>query len=292
MTKKVALVLSGGGAKGAFQAGAEAYAREEKGYDWSIIAGVSVGALNGGMLAMEKYARLKELWDTMSNDRVYTGRFNLWAVLRMVFGARSALGNKPLEKLIMGEFDPQLIKKDLRVGAVSLTSGEYKIFKPDHPGFAKAVLASTTMPIIWPPVQMSPPYSEMVDGGVRNVSPLGDVLDDDPDEVIIINCSPDEPNALNKPLKGALDIAMRTIDVMVNEIFVGDMREFVRINHNVKEAEKANVTLHNEKGKEYKYFEHHIIAPEQHLGDSLDFSQETVQRSIRAGRERAKAVLG
>ena len=62
---KIALVLSGGGAKGAFQFMAEKYAREVKGYRWSIIAGVSVGALNGTMLAMEKYQRLEEIWRTI-----------------------------------------------------------------------------------------------------------------------------------------------------------------------------------------------------------------------------------
>ena len=60
---KHALVLSGGGAKGAFQFMAEKYAREVKGYHWDVIAGVSVGALNGTMLAMEKYDRIEEIWD-------------------------------------------------------------------------------------------------------------------------------------------------------------------------------------------------------------------------------------
>jgi NTE family protein len=59
---KTALVLTGGGAKGAFQFGAEQYAREVKGYEWDVIAGVSVGALNGTMLAMHKYRELEELW--------------------------------------------------------------------------------------------------------------------------------------------------------------------------------------------------------------------------------------
>ena len=49
-SKKIALILSGGGARGAFQVGAETYARDVKGYHWDIIAGVSVGALNGAML--------------------------------------------------------------------------------------------------------------------------------------------------------------------------------------------------------------------------------------------------
>ena len=49
---KTALVLSGGGAKGAFQFMAEKYAREVKGYKWDIIAGVSVGALNSTFIAI------------------------------------------------------------------------------------------------------------------------------------------------------------------------------------------------------------------------------------------------
>ncbi len=289
---KTALVLSGGGAKGAFQVTAEKYAREQKGYKWDIIAGVSVGALNAGMLAMGKYARLLEIWETITNARVYTGRMNRWALVKMLFGARSALGHGPLKELIDGEFDPALMKADLRVGAVSLNSGEYVMFRPDHPQFKQAVLASTAIPVVWPPVLLDPPLGEMVDGGVRNVSPLGDVLDDDPDEIIIINCNPGESEPKEGRLKNALDIGKRSLDIAVNEIFVGDVREFVRINLNVQEAAAKGVTLHNEKGKPYKYFNYEIIDPDQRLGDGLDFSQASVRRSMEMGRRRAEEVLG
>lgn len=291
MAKKIALVLSGGGAKGAFQVSAERYAREQKGYEWSIIAGVSVGALNGGMLAMEKYQRLTELWDTISNDHVYTGRLNRWAIVKMFFGAKSALSNKPLEKLIDKEFEPHLIVKDLRVGVVSLRTGAYGIFRPSDPEFKKAVLASSAMPIAWAPVNIALPFGDAVDGGLRNVTPLDDVLDDDPDEVVIINCNPPTPRMVDRPLRNALDIGKRSLDIAVNEIFVGDVREFIRINGNVKEAAEHGVTLHNEKGKPLKYFDHKIIAPDQHLGDSLDFSQASVQKSLEAGLQAAKAAL-
>ena len=36
----------------------------------------------------------------------------------------------------------------------------------------------------------------MVDGGVRNISPVGDVLDSEPDEIVIINCGGQSPPAL------------------------------------------------------------------------------------------------
>src|SRR5512143_1220139 len=101
MAKKTALVLSGGGAKGAFQVGAEKYAREVKGYRWDVIAGVSVGALNGAMLAMGKYQRLFDIWNTISNDRVYTGGFNLLSIIKLIFGAKSFYGNEPLRRMLV-----------------------------------------------------------------------------------------------------------------------------------------------------------------------------------------------
>ena len=52
---------------------------------------MSVGALNGAMLAMGKYQRLFEVWNTISNDQVYTGGFNLLGVLRLLFGGQILL---------------------------------------------------------------------------------------------------------------------------------------------------------------------------------------------------------
>jgi predicted acylesterase/phospholipase RssA len=70
--KKTALILSGGGARGAFQCGAEKYARDEMGYGWDILAGVSVGALNALMLSMGKFESLFKIWNTLTGDQVYT----------------------------------------------------------------------------------------------------------------------------------------------------------------------------------------------------------------------------
>jgi len=292
MAKKVALVLSGGGAKGAFQCGAEKYAREVKGYQWDIIAGVSVGALNGVMLAMKKYARLFEIWNTISNDQVYTGGFNLVSILKILFGAKSFYGNDPLKKLLLQELEPDKIQADLRIGAVSLVSGEYVEFRGADPNLGEAILASTVMPIIWTPVEVSSQYRSMVDGGVRNISPIGDVLDAEPDEVVIINCSPEAADPLSKPPENILKIGARTLDIMLNELFRSDVREFMRINHLVKQAEKQGVTLrHPASDRPLKYYECKIIEPLYTLNDTLDFSQEGVQKSLKAGVERARQVL-
>jgi len=291
--KKVALILSGGGARGAFQCGAERYAREVKGFSWDIIAGVSVGALNGTMLAMGKYQRLNEVWNTISNDKVYTGGFNLISVIKLLLGAKSFYGNEPLRRMLKAEFDPSLITVDLRIGAVSLVSGEYIQFTKDSPNLAEAILSSTVMPIIWTPVDISPEFPAMVDGGLRNISPLGDVLAQDPDELVVINCQQQEPVPLNAPPADVLQIGLRTLDLMINEIFINDLRELQRINLLVQQAAAKGLTLtHPRIGRALRDIPCYVIDPDYDLGDTLDFSQETIQASLKAGVRRAREVLG
>lgn len=79
---KYALVLSGGGFKGAFQLGVLNYLKEhwtaitgEQKLHFDIIAGVSVGSLNGCMLSMNKLHELNNLWDMIAEhgvEEVYT----------------------------------------------------------------------------------------------------------------------------------------------------------------------------------------------------------------------------
>ena len=83
--KKYALVLSGGGFKGAFQIGALQYLMESgirhndgtivQNPKFDFIAGVSVGALNGSFMAMEDFVGLKQLWEdvkTKGPSEIYT----------------------------------------------------------------------------------------------------------------------------------------------------------------------------------------------------------------------------
>jgi hypothetical protein len=70
------------------------------------------------------------------------------------------------------------------------------------------------------------------------------------------------------------------------------MREFIRINLNVKEAQAAGFTLHNEDGKPYKYYDYKIIQPDEQLGDTMDFTSDINQFRMQAGWEKAKQVLG
>ncbi len=72
--RRVALVLQGGGALGAFQAGVyEALHEAGVGLDW--IAGVSIGAINGALIAGNPPERrmdaLRDFWNTVTTERLW-----------------------------------------------------------------------------------------------------------------------------------------------------------------------------------------------------------------------------
>jgi NTE family protein len=68
-TKKYAVALAGGGARGAYQIGAWR-AFEEAGLDIVAVSGTSVGALNGAMMAMKSRALAENLWTSISISQV------------------------------------------------------------------------------------------------------------------------------------------------------------------------------------------------------------------------------
>ncbi|EDM80128.1 Patatin [Plesiocystis pacifica SIR-1] len=93
----VALVLSGGGARGAYEVGVLRYVRERLGVDtrFDIITGTSVGAINGAYIAAtvdrpKAQARaLQRMWTELTIDRVYDfGWRQLRKIPQVLFGKR------------------------------------------------------------------------------------------------------------------------------------------------------------------------------------------------------------
>ena len=69
INKEYGLVLEGGGAKGAYQIGAWK-ALKEAGIPIKGIAGTSVGALNGALIAMDDFEKAEKIWETIRYSRV------------------------------------------------------------------------------------------------------------------------------------------------------------------------------------------------------------------------------
>lgn len=289
MTARVAtLVLSGGGTKGAFQVGAEEVLREEGGLQWERIFGVSVGALNGLLLAQHAYEQLREVWRTIRQQDVYHNVS--WPVIAWRLAVRHKAGiydASPLRKTIEKYGVGRPFRVPLHVGRVSLVSGAYEQVTSAAPDILDAVWHSATMPVIWEPAGPR----ALVDGGLRNVTPLGDAVDYDPTELVVINCSPDEPEPGRRP-RDIIDATKRALtDITINEIMVNDVREFVRINSLVQQAATKGCILVSDQGKPYRYYPITVLRPTQPLGDTLDFRPEVLEARYQAGREAAWRVL-
>lgn len=90
---KVGLVLSGGGAKGAYQVGV-LRALQELGMQIDMVSGASIGALNGGILAsaptlVEGIKRIENLWNTLA--QISPIQLNSMAYIKLAVAAGSAL---------------------------------------------------------------------------------------------------------------------------------------------------------------------------------------------------------
>ena len=282
-----ALVLSGGGAKGAFQLGAlEVLA--ESGYTYDCVAGVSVGALNGTMVASDRLDRLGTIWRAIERDDVFRGRWP-WVLFHVLRGRKGLYDNTPLLELIRREVDPDRIDIPLEIGVVKLESGKYLAIRPSSPRFEELVFASTSIPIIWPPREIG--GESFVDGGLRNINPLADVIGHDPDRIVIITTEPrDKPPASMSP-DNIIDVAQRSLDIVLDETFDNDIRTFLRINRLVEQAEAGGVTLRRGNGGAYRFFDHLIIEPDEPLGSGLDFSRSSLDAWIAQGRAAAEQAL-
>ena len=369
---KTALVLSGGGFRGAFQAGALETIRKYwdlinpgiESMKFDIVSGVSAGALNGLMIAQNNLDELLAIWKEVAVKgvtEIYTSdfidtnfdkdtdnpelRFKLsWdtikeyfpktthnLLLKAIFSRKSIFksfekefqafralaDNTPLYKKLRVHAKKELLKNcNYKCGFVSLDTGSYYYvngcdFKTDD-DLAKGVLASTTMPIVWSPVNRidlaHTQLKQCVDGGIRNVSPLGDVINDikndpSPEEytLIIINCSTGTLSEEDYSNKNIAQIALRSLDdIAITEIFNNDIREFITKNYLVKQVKDNHPGEilydydfeNKQRGKPLKYFNAIIIQPDPNvLGDALTANERQIQLRMDHGRQKAEIAI-
>lgn len=213
-TAKKALVLQGGGALGAYQAGVYAGVFEKhKALDW--VAGVSIGAVNAALIAGNapelRVARLREFWDLVSSgpaQRLPPGwgdraLFNQWsATSAAVFGVPGFFTPRRSPALLLGGAAPVLsyydtapLKSTLErlvdfdrlndgeirfsVGAVNVRSGNSVYFdnRKQRIG-AEHIMASGALPPGFAPVHID--GEDYWDGGIVSNTPLQYVLDTHP----------------------------------------------------------------------------------------------------------------
>jgi len=218
----VALVLSGGGAKGAWEAGA-AVALIEGGVPVRVVAGSSAGALNAAMLADGRFDRLQAHWRSVTREQVYTLRPGVffagllpgWLTLLTLDAAGSLFDPAPLRGLIAGAVDFDRVRASavrLIVVATDLARREARLFDNTTVS-VEALMAASAVPGAFPPVNVD--GTLLVDGGLTGRAPVLEALAAGPPvarALVLLSYATGErgaaPTRLRRTLEEAFEMAM------------------------------------------------------------------------------------
>lgn len=282
MTK--VLVHGGGGVRGSFGVGCLKYLLGELKIKYSALFGVSVGAINCSYLAQfkdgeekESIDSLAELWQQLTTKDIYK-RWFPFGKFQAVFKS-SFYDSSPLLHLIQKYVSLEKIRasgKHVTVGAISMTTGKYKIFDQTNDNFLKAVVASASFPGALSPVEFDGQI--YCDGGPKSINPLREAIDFGATSVDLIVTSPETRDKAFMKRLNTLEMLTRAIDLSSDKILSNDIDKVLM--HN-KLAE------HGVPG--YKYIKLNIIRPQYNLVENfLDFNGEKIKSMIETGYRCAK----
>jgi NTE family protein len=223
---RVAVVLSGGGAKGAYEVGV-LKALQERGIEPQIYCGTSVGSFNCAMLVSGRsLAEVESVWRHLSTGDVFKLRYDPKRLLsldpllplKFAIGSVRLLGGfvaetlksdgnwwetidldsflldtSPLGKLISSNVDISALRKSGKDIYVALTrlkpveSNALEIVGRENVTHSH-ILASCSLPFIFPQVIIG--KETFCDGGVVMNSPLKPAIDAGADEIYVLDLTP------------------------------------------------------------------------------------------------------
>lgn len=273
--------MSGGGSKGAYEAGAfeglvTLLPSNEVEYD--IVTGVSVGSQNAGAIALfptgDEIAAndfLQYFYNTIEAKDVYEIK---WPVLYNFFFGNSVLSDAPLRKTLQKHLKNYGLHRKIILGATNLNTGEYTIFNDtalSEDDTLNAIIASSSIPMVFPPLQWN--NVTWSDGGiVKNIdisSAVRYCLDEGYDqEDIIIDatfCHGGSFLSDDTDFDHVWDVYERMHEIQKRQYY------FRYIEKVMKEYPKVN----------FRYF----IRPSRYLkGNSMTFDHETISDRMALGK--------
>jgi NTE family protein len=209
---KLALVLGGGGNLGVVQI-AFIEALQARGIEPDLVVGTSVGALNASYVAFHQPGRevqcLEEAWLALRGQRMF--HRNPFRIGRHLLRNRISLydgefvSNLLVSHLEEDDFDAARVP--LLITASNISRGSAAVFSEGS--IRQAVLASTAIPGIFPPVQIDGDW--YVDGGIAHGLGVEVAVDAGADVVLAIDLS--SGMAHRKP-SSVVEVLTRSLEIM------------------------------------------------------------------------------
>jgi NTE family protein len=302
------LVLSGGGARGAFQVGVMDALINERGVKFESFSGVSTGAIQALGGAMNDMPGLLNEWTSIKgNNDIYKKR--PLGAAGAIFGADSMFDAKPIREKIKAYADPAKIKaakRQLRISAVNLQTGKSQDFDEKNPDIGDWVYASSAQPPFFQPFRKKNAAGvteQWVDGGVRNVTPLSSAMELKPRALLVVLAQPTEAQA--KPTRdfdNLYEIALRSVELLNAEVSTNDIGNAMLINDLLaaREAQFRRLTAlgltpaqvasamqpFDEQLSRYSFAPIRIIAPDPGFdaAEAMEFKPAKIKAAIEHGR--------
>lgn len=183
--KEYGLILAGGGAKGAYQMGAWQAMREMH-VNFCAIAGVSIGAINGALIASDDFKDALHLWNNVTIDKGVKLEselrdpenlfsFKNYAALFKEFIKNGGIDASPTKDYLSKYIDEDKVRKsDIPLGLVTYSISAMKpleIFVEDIPEgeLIDYLLASAKFPGV---SNIGPEGEWFLDGGAYDNAPI------------------------------------------------------------------------------------------------------------------------
>ena len=273
----IAFVMSGGGTRGALEAGA-LLALFEADIQPDILVGTSSGAINAAYIATEPTlagaCRLADIWTQARQQDFFPGGWAsmLWRLLR----GRSLFASDALRRSLESHLPPgkrrfgDLVGVKLYITAANLNTGTLYLYG-DQPDalLIDAVMASTAHPLAYPPVRFRD--WQLVDGGVIANVPAGIAADKGATEVYILNVG--YGGELVTERSNVFQVLTHSITMMMYQHFLMDVKYIL---------ENTDVVLHYIPITGFKEF----------AMWNLSRGAEMVESGQKAARDYLKAPLG
>lgn len=218
-----ALILSGGGARGAYQAGVWKFLLE---MNWKpdLICGTSVGAINATAIACNlELPDLIQLWKNIERGNVYR-----ISIIRQIIhfllrrGFKPLMDTEPLKKLLLEKINFQELRKSkysVIIAAVNILTSQLRFFDQNEIDI-EHVMASSAIPFIFPWHYIDgEPYW---DGAPMANTPILPALQRGVEEIIVILLSPVGGSRLDLP-----KTKKQVIERMFEQTLIGSYESFM-----------------------------------------------------------------
>jgi NTE family protein len=220
LPRPVGFVLGGGGSLGAIQVGM-LRALDEHGVVPDLVAGTSIGSLNGAVVALDPNgaaSRLSEIWPTIKREQILPG--GPLDLVRTLQQTRTHLfSNDGLATIISDFIGGEATFDDLALPFAAVTM-DIATARP-HPvrqgRLVPALLASAAIPGVWPPVEVDGRL--LYDGGVVANVPVRQAQDMGAQSLLVLDCAfagtvPGKPDTLVEVLLYTALVTMRSQAVL------------------------------------------------------------------------------